>query len=151
MEPRFEIFWAGLTVWEENAMATASFPSPNKEALSKLGGILNCPICLDSYTDPRALPCLHTYCKKCIDNLSTGGKKGTRNVKCPECRQVCQIGKEGASSLPKAFHVHNLQEIFQEALTNEPHPECSRHRKIKNLFCERCQVLVCFKLAITIP
>ena len=126
-----------------SAMATASFPSPSKETLSKLDGILNCPICLDSYTDPRALPCLHTYCKKCIDNLPTIRAR----VKCPECRRVCQLGGEGASSLPKAFHVSNLQEIKEsfKYSTDEPHPECSKHKKIKNLFCEKCQVLMCLK------
>ena len=129
-----------------SAMATASFPSPSKETLSKLDGILNCPICLDSYTDPRALPCLHTYCKKCIDNLPAV-ERIPRVVKCPECRRVCQLGGEGASSLPKAFHVSNLQDI-KESLkfsTDEPHPECSKHKKTKNLFCEKCQVLMCLK------
>ena len=132
------------------AMATASgsLPSLSKEAISKLDGILNCPICLDSYTDPRALPCLHTYCKKCIDHLpAVERSRRPRVVKCPECRKVCQLGGEGASSLPKAFHVSNLQEI-KESLkfsSNEPHPECSKHKNIKNLFCKRCQVLMCLK------
>ena len=127
----------------------ATFPSPSKEAISKLDGILNCPICLDSYTDPRALPCLHTYCKKCIDSLpAVERSRRPRVVKCPECRKVCRLGGDwGASSLPKAFHVSNLQEI-KESLkfsSNEPHPECSKHKKIKNLFCKRCQVLMCLK------
>ena len=125
-------------------MATASLPS--KEALSKLDGILNCPICLDSYTDPRALPCLHTYCKKCIDNLPSV-ERGSRIVNCPECRRVCQLGREGADTLPKAFHVHNLQEIKESLKSsgNEPQPECQKHKKIKNLFCEQCEELMCLK------
>ena len=100
------------------AMATASgsLPSLSKEAISKLDGILNCPICLDSYTDPRALPCLHTYCKKCIDQERS---RRPRVVKCPECRKVCQLGGEGASTVqsfpcqqPLSSHLHFSFQFF---------------------------------------
>ncbi|KXJ20321.1 tripartite motif-containing protein 45 [Exaiptasia diaphana] len=49
-----------------------------------------CPICLEQYQDPRILPCLHTYCKHCLEYLL---KKGPRqfSIKCPECREVVKI------------------------------------------------------------
>ena len=33
---------------------------------------------------------------------------------------ACQLGKDGASSLPKAFHVHKVHEIFQVLSKPEP-------------------------------
>ena len=31
---------------------------------------VNCPRCTNYYTDPRTLPCLHSYCKKCLEELA---------------------------------------------------------------------------------
>ena len=30
---------------------------------------LTCGVCLDQYTDPKALPCQHSFCLKCIQPL----------------------------------------------------------------------------------
>ena len=30
---------------------------------------LTCSICLEQYTNPKALPCLHSFCLKCIELL----------------------------------------------------------------------------------
>ena len=99
-------------------MATPSFPA-SKEVLSKIGTHLTCAICLDRYTDPRALPC-----------------------------QLFQLGKEGASALPKAFHINSILEIkesLEKTSENESHPECSDHKKPKDIFCETCDELICYK------
>ena len=127
-------------------MATPSFPA-SKEVLSKIGTHLTCAICLDRYTDPRALPCQHTYCKECIDNLPEERALG-HHIKCPSCRKLFQLGKEGASALPKAFHINSILEIkesLEKTSENESHPECSDHKKPKDIFCETCDELICYK------
>ncbi|KAL3864023.1 hypothetical protein ACJMK2_005735 [Sinanodonta woodiana] len=58
---------------------------------------LRCPICLDVFTAPKNLPCLHTYCQHClhkyiVNNVPKGQKGSSFN--CPECR------KETFPSLP---------------------------------------------------
>ena len=42
---------------------------------------LSCSVCLEMYTDPRVLPCLHVYCLHCIEGLVIDS-----NVTCPQCR-----------------------------------------------------------------
>ena len=123
-------------------MATPS----SKEVLSKIGSHLTCAICLDRYTDPRALPCQHTYCKHCIEEIPE--EKGYHMIKCPSCRKFYQLGKEGASALPKAFHINSILEIkesLEKSSENESHPECSRHKKPKDIYCETCDELICYK------
>ncbi|KAL3853482.1 hypothetical protein ACJMK2_017018 [Sinanodonta woodiana] len=50
---------------------------------------LCCPICLEPFDTPKSLPCMHTFCEKCIrkhaSNLSV---EGTQSVitSCPVCR-----------------------------------------------------------------
>ena len=31
--------------------------------------LLTCNVCLDQYTNPKTLPCLHSFCLKCIEKL----------------------------------------------------------------------------------
>uniref|UniRef100_A0A4W3GAI3 B30.2/SPRY domain-containing protein n=1 Tax=Callorhinchus milii TaxID=7868 RepID=A0A4W3GAI3_CALMI len=45
---------------------------------------LNCPICLDFFTDPVTLECGHNFCRSCITR--SWEKQETNS--CPECRQV---------------------------------------------------------------
>ena len=38
-------------------------------ALQELYEQLTCNVCLDQYTNPKTLPCLHSFCLKCIEKL----------------------------------------------------------------------------------
>ena len=59
---------------------------------------LKCSICLDVYTDPHVLVCLHTFCKPCIDQLET-----SNCVTCPDCREVSLM-----KNVRKDFRTHAL-------------------------------------------
>ena len=74
-------------------------------------GRLECPICLEEFTDPRMLPCLHTMCRHCIESLvSALGQK----VRCPTCRNECQVPTEGVCGFPKNFFLNDMKELLQE-------------------------------------
>ena len=38
-------------------------------ALKELDEQLRCSVCLDLYTKPKTLTCLHSFCLKCIEQL----------------------------------------------------------------------------------
>ena len=38
-------------------------------ALKELHEQLTCNVCLDQYTNPKTLPCLHSFCLECIEKL----------------------------------------------------------------------------------
>ncbi|PAA55712.1 hypothetical protein BOX15_Mlig013335g1 [Macrostomum lignano] len=67
---------------------------------------------------PRALPCLHTYCLACLQQmlLSDGTKSGS--LRCPSCRVLhpaCQPAR-----LPKNFHLlHFMSQRRQSAADTE--------------------------------
>ena len=87
---------------------------PGKEALNKLDSQLTCAVCLVHYTDPKTLPCLHSYCKDCINRLPVElDNDGRHIVQCPSCRHPTQLSERGAAALPTAFHINNLLEIDQ--------------------------------------
>ncbi|XP_077341376.1 E3 ubiquitin/ISG15 ligase TRIM25-like [Lithobates pipiens] len=55
-------------------------------ASSDLRAELDCPVCLNIYTDPIMLKCGHNFCRVCIDRaLDT--QEGSGCYSCPQCRR----------------------------------------------------------------
>ena len=38
-------------------------------ALKQIDEQLTCSVCLDQYTNPKTLPCMHNFCLQCIEGL----------------------------------------------------------------------------------
>ncbi|KAJ8922832.1 hypothetical protein NQ315_007867 [Exocentrus adspersus] len=56
-----------------------------------LNDLLECSVCLDRLdTSSRVLPCQHTFCKKCLDEIIQKHKE----LRCPECRVLVQVKVE---------------------------------------------------------
>ena len=124
-----------------------------KEALNKLEEQLNCPICLDTLTDPKLLQCHHVYCRKCLENLV---KRAQQELICPNCRKVTAI-PGGVKGLQSAFFINKLQDSVKE-LRNasvtadgeiaERSSYCTEHNKEFELYCDSCDMLICSFCAI---
>ena len=56
---------------------------------------LKCSVCLELYTDPRVLPCLHTFCLHCLEPLVKNNR-----LTCPQCRGEHSIPKDDVSMYP---------------------------------------------------
>ena len=81
-------------------MAEASVP------VRYLDDITTCPICTEPYTDPRTLPCIHTFCLKCISRWGRDLQPGDR-VPCPLCRSEIEVPAAGFAGFPRNFFVNN--------------------------------------------
>ena len=82
---------------------------------AELERLIECPVCFESFTDPIALPCMHTFCAKCIKqyvDMSENDKDETRKFNCPTCRRHVDIPEGGAERLPKNLFVNNLKEVI---------------------------------------
>ncbi|XP_014229532.1 SH3 domain-containing RING finger protein 3 isoform X3 [Trichogramma pretiosum] len=56
-----------------------------------LNDLLECSICLDRLdTSSKVLPCQHTFCKKCLEEIVTA----QRELRCPECRVLVNVKVE---------------------------------------------------------
>ena len=59
---------------------------------NELEKLLECSVCMDTFTDPLCLPCMHTFCAKCIKEYvqksQTEGNE-TSEFNCPTCR--CRV------------------------------------------------------------
>ncbi|XP_029179755.2 E3 ubiquitin-protein ligase TRIM71-like [Acropora millepora] len=67
-----------------------------------------CPVCMNRFTNPKLLPCLHTFCLHCLQRIqATSGIGGT--ILCPECRRNVAISGNGdLNTLPTNFRLNSL-------------------------------------------
>ena len=78
------------------------------KSLEELEKEITCGICQEHYTDPKILPCLHYYCKKCVLRLALRTGTG-KPFSCPECRCDTTLPKGGVDELKTAFFVNRLK------------------------------------------
>jgi E3 ubiquitin-protein ligase SH3RF len=56
-----------------------------------LNDLLECSVCLDRLdTSSKVLPCQHTFCKKCLEEIVESHKE----LRCPECRVLVDAAIE---------------------------------------------------------
>ena len=91
----------------------SSKPSENRdELIQKIEEELTCAICLGKFDDPKVLPCLHTYCRKCVETL-VGKSQQKDAVVCPQCRGVHTLPVGGACKLLTSFTFTNLVKLLE--------------------------------------
>ena len=95
-------------------MAEKAVPSTSSStALKKLEEQLTCAICLDLYTNPKTLPCLHSFCQQCLENLPQDTQGDNYFISCPTCCHHTQLPHPtGAADFPVAFQINNLKEVY---------------------------------------
>ena len=64
-----------------------------------VNSLLECSVCLQVFQDPRNLPCGHTFCLRCIQNIS--------NRLCSLCKREWSLPENGCQGLPKNFIAEN--------------------------------------------
>ena len=102
-------------------MAAASTP--------KLQDIVECPICLETLTEPRMFGCFHFYCQKCVNDMKEIRQSKAVGYECPLCRKFTAEGH--LQSLPI---MGQILEAIDSSAQNKP--KCSKC-KIKDSAC-RC-------------
>ena len=121
--------------------------------LLKLEEQLNCPVCLDIYTNPKILPCHHSFCQECLEGLpqEREARGDTYYLSCPTCRQRTEVPREGVGAFPVAFHLNNLKEITQSLKNKVSDPQqvtCNDHDKPLEVFCETCKTVICLHCVV---
>ena len=100
---------------------------------------LDCAICLEKLTDPRMLPCQHTFCLKCLASVLE--RHGT-SMPCPSCRQV--YAAPSADSLAPNRLVVQLLDTLEKRHQRVPRQceDCVDPKPAEG-FCQDCQLYFC--------
>ena len=123
-------------------------------SLEELTDMLTCSMCLSKFVEPRTLPCLHTFCLKCLEQF-VEALKNFKQLKCPLCNEQHIIPSEGVKAFRQDFRIKNLVELEnKKAIPNTTSKElkidiCSKHTGLELQFCcknRQCKrTIICAK------
>ena len=111
-----------------------------KTLLDNLHDEVSCSVCMCTFTDPKQLPCLHSFCLHCLNEI-----KRTRSahgkITCPECRREFQISGSGnPSELPTNFRINNLLDVLAIKECSTVNVKCRNcdKRSAQTSYCFQC-------------
>ena len=122
--------------------------SSSSEALKKLEDQLTCPICLEHLTNPKTLPCLHSFCQHCLQAVPLDLVESAKYlITCPSCRSSCEVPGTGVAGLTTAFLVNNLIEVYgllKKVSVPGGDVSCDNCEKSNAIrYCKECSLLYC--------
>ena len=105
--------------------------------VSEEASAINCPACLSPYQVPKLLPCLHTFCQKCLQRCSEEleDKEG-KKIKCPLCRSECDVPTGGVDGfldeveLMAFWTIYLFQLLMRKNLMKFYHVACVLRRTL---------------------
>ena len=113
--------------------------------LHNLNEEVSCSVCMSTFTDPKILPCFHTFCLHCLNELQrTSGKHG--EITCPECRRKFQVPGSGyPKDLPANFRMNSLLDVMAIQKCNVAGVKCGNCEKTsaQSFYCFKCCAFWC--------
>ncbi|XP_078678578.1 E3 ubiquitin-protein ligase Midline-1-like, partial [Branchiostoma floridae x Branchiostoma belcheri] len=102
---------------------------------------LTCPVCLELYEQPVLLPCAHSLCKRCTQQVfaevakkppqqAAGQGAAPKQMQCPSCRHEFQLPKLGVEGLRRNTTLQNIVDRYREAKNTAAIP--------KPVLCQMC-------------
>ena len=107
---------------------------------------VTCSICLDTYTEPKTIACLHTFCCECLKKHALMSEKGGK-FRCPECNAEIAVPEaKRFDKLPTSFH-HNsllgLLAVRQSGDGSEISCGLCKKSSVEISYCFDCEKLMC--------
>ncbi|CAF1062658.1 unnamed protein product [Rotaria sordida] len=93
---------------------------------SNIDDLLQCPICLEIFHDPKVLDCQHTFCANCLKvhlaSPSSSILRTSNVIDCPICRRRSNLINNSIDSLPGNYIVCDIIERTYGTTTPERPP-----------------------------
>ncbi|XP_020608982.1 E3 ubiquitin-protein ligase TRIM71-like [Orbicella faveolata] len=116
-----------------------------KTLLNNLHKELSCSVCLITFTDPKQLPCLHSFCLHCLNEiLRMSGRKDI--ITCPDCRGESRVPSSGnLKDLPTNFRINSWLDVLAIKDCNTTVVKCGNcdKKSAHSLYCFHCCAFWC--------
>ncbi len=116
-----------------------------KTLLNNLHEEVSCSVCMTTFTDPKQLPCLHSFCLHCLEGiLRTSGRRDI--ITCPECRRESRVPASGnLNDLPTNFRINSLLDVLAIKECSTAGVKCGNCDKnsSQSSYCFQCSFFWC--------
>ncbi|XP_078346223.1 E3 ubiquitin-protein ligase TRIM56-like [Oculina patagonica] len=114
--------------------------------LKNLKKQVTCSICLDTYTKPKTIACLHTFCLECLKKHAlTSQRQG--KYRCPDCQEEVGIPEGNRfDNLPTSFlHISLLSHLAVRQSVDGSKINCGicKKKSAEISYCFDCEKLLC--------
>ena len=146
---------------QSNSPTRISRPSPEDKERNH-----TCPVCLELFSEPKVLPCCHTFCLKCLEKTARSGQKKVvplravawvgqqtkrrEEITCPQCRKTHIIPAGGLTEFLTDFimsHEIEVKKLKSPSTAQTPRDgrlcgECEQQAPIQAYCCD-CRRYLC--------
>ena len=122
-----------------------------EKSLEDLEKEITCGICQEHYTEPKVLPCLHYYCKQCVQTMSATATS-LQPLACPKCHEEASLPEGKVDNLSTAFFVNRLKAMHAtmervHGMVDLECELCTDSEARVEAFCRQCAEFICAKCA----
>ena len=114
--------------------------------LKNLKEHVTCSICLDTFTDPKTITCLHTFCFECIKKHALISQRNGK-FRCPECQAEVDLPEANRfDKLPTSFHHNGLLSVLairQSGKGNDISCGVCKKKSAEISYCFECAKFMC--------
>ena len=106
---------------------------------------VSCPVCTNIYTDPKQLPCLHSFCLHCLNQWHRTSH-GRDTIRCPKCQALSRVPESGdLKDLPTSFYLNGLIDVLAIRECKTSQVKCGNCDKSssENSYCFQCCMFYC--------
>ena len=113
---------------------------------SSTQSISSCDLCSQRFSDPRMLPCLHSFCYNCLVKHFDAEKS---EHACPTCQEAFKVPGEKLEALPKDLRSSYVAEVaeYEDMVSSKSKVRCDRcgnfDDSVQFKFCCTCCKCLC--------
>ena len=142
---RFESNYENLSHCSRSLLKQDGRTMDIKTLLHNLREEVSCPVCTNIYTDPKHLPCLHSFCLQCLKHWHRSSH-GRDTIRCPKCQVVNKVPVSGdLKDLPTSFYLNGLIDVLaiQECKTSQVGCGNCQKKSSESSYCFQCCMFWC--------
>ena len=120
------------------------FASNNNIIASVKEDFFPCRLCASDYVNPQILPCLHSFCEKCLQQYVKHTQTANKDPKrvdqfmCPVCQTWITVPEQGVSGFQQNPFLKSIQDISSCFDTVPKNCEICERMKFENLATSKC-------------
>ena len=115
-----------------------------KRLLNNLHEEVSCSVCMNTFTDPKQLPCLHSFCLHCLEGIQRASDRHDI-ITCPECRRESRVPSGSLNDLPTNFRINSLLDVLAITECNTTGVQCGNcdQKMYESFYCFQCCAFWC--------